>query len=387
MLQRLLTLRAWEHGALVALMGERAALTSLVLTPLRQLFARAEIAEDEEVAISLSLSLLAVTLSVDDDEGAMQVARAFLSAGGRHLLVVALQRHRESHAVVAAAQLIVERLRHYAAAAAGNGKAIVESSEASHALISVTRGFGVSASTTPTEELELAAAPQASPAVTAPQASPTSSILAVATALHTCAADEAGDLHFARGDKILVTLKKNEHWWYGQRWEAGVDVSKQEKGLFPANYVRESQQLTTQLQNMEEMLKTNAITKLEYSTMMRVAMKKTLEAEIALRRSASLEDSSTSSSSGLSAPSPASVTATATATTTMTTATAAATTSTRGRRKGPPGRGFKQKRMSIVKLQTEDGHSYFYDDPLLGGSGATAWDEDALAGDTPSAAS
>jgi hypothetical protein len=386
MLQRLLTLRAWEHGALVALMGERAALTSLVLTPLRQLFARAEIAEDEEVAISLSLSLLAVTLSVDDDEGAMQVARAFLSAGGRHLLVVALQRHLESHAVVAAAQLIVERLRHYAAAAAGNGKAIVEC-EASHALISVTRGFGVSASTTPPEELELAAAPQASPAATAPQASPTSSILAVATALHTCAADEAGDLHFARGDKILVTLKKNEHWWYGQRWEAGVDVSKQEKGLFPANYVREIQQLTTQLQNMEEMLKTNAITKLEYSTMMRVAMKKTLEAEIALRRSASLEDSSTSSSSGLCAPSPASVTATATATTTMTTATAAATTSTSGRRKGPPGRGFKQKRMSIVKLQTEDGHSYFYDDPLLGGSGATAWDEDALAGDTPSAAS
>lgn len=48
---------------------------------------------------------------------------------------------------------------------------------------------------------------------------------------------------------------------------------------------------------------------------------------------------------------------------------------------------IKQKRASVVKLQTDEGFDYFYDDPKLGGTGATAWDVDELGEDGSSGAS
>ena len=41
---------------------------------------------------------------------------------------------------------------------------------------------------------------------------------------------------------------------------------------------------------------------------------------------------------------------------------------------------IKTRRLSVVKLRTDDGFDYYYDDPKLGGTGGTAWDVDALGG-------
>merc|ERR1719162_2476422 len=49
-----------------------------------------------------------------------------------------------------------------------------------------------------------------------------------------------------------------------------------------------------------------------------------------------------------------------------------------------PKRGSKSRRQSWVKAETDNGETFFYDDPSLGGSGKTQWETpegEALAGE------
>ena len=360
----------WEHDAMLELFSERSTLEALFLAPLREIVAAKECAADDASVIAVAFSVLASVVGNADDVDSARAARAFVAAGGREVLIEVLQRHRTSRSVVAGAAPIVRGLRLACADAAATGTPFEAWGDvaASASLVPAATASRRAPAVDETQSRDAVA-----PVFTAARAAsvesplaPLPAILSVATALYTCTAESAGDLDFMKGDTLIVTRIDSEHWWFGARWDAtqSLPASFAAQGVFPSNYVEEHAERTSEVDGLRLMLDASAISRVEHDSMVRAALtrKRLLPGALA---------GSPAPTTPASLPSAQSRRGGDTAT---------------ARRPAPTGVArvkqarIKTRRSSVVKLRTDDGLDYYYDDPKLGGTGGTAWDVDALGG-------